>query len=76
MLPSEVTAVADAIIGLSGGEPVPDWVSDLGWRVAAGMMSGDAAVAIIIEHHRREHPEAFGPAPSTAQDGIDEVNPR
>jgi len=36
MLPSEAGALADAIIGLSGAEPVPDWVADLGWRVAAG----------------------------------------
>jgi hypothetical protein len=24
-------------------------------------MSDDTAVRIIVEHHRREHPEAFGP---------------
>ena len=60
--------MADAIIGLSGGDRVPEWVADLGWRVAAGMMSADAAVGIIVEHHRREHPEAFGPSAGTAQD--------
>lgn len=53
--------MANAIIGLSGGDPVPDRVADLGWRVGAGEMSGDTAVRIIIEHHRREHPEALGP---------------
>jgi hypothetical protein len=61
MLPSEAGALADAIIGLSGCDPLPAWVADMGWRVAAGEMSGDTAVRIIVEHHRRERPEAFGP---------------
>jgi hypothetical protein len=69
MLPSEAARLADAIIGLSGCEPVPEWVADLGWRVAAGEMSGDTAARIIVEHDRRERPEAFGPM--NAPQGID-----
>jgi hypothetical protein len=45
-LVSSLQALADAMAG-------PEWVRDLGWRVAAGLMSGDEAVAIILDEYPR-----------------------
>jgi len=39
--------------------PGPEWVRDLYWQVASGLMSGDEAARILVEHYRREYPQAF-----------------
>jgi hypothetical protein len=39
--------------------PGPEWVRDLYWQVASGLMSGDEAARILVEHYRREYPRAF-----------------
>ncbi len=35
----------------------PDWVRDLYWQVASGLMSGDEAARILVEQHGREYPD-------------------
>ena len=35
--------------------PAPEWVRDLCWQVGAGFMTGDQAVAVILDEHPR-HP--------------------
>jgi len=35
--------------------PAPEWVRDLCWQVGAGFMTGDEAVAVILNEHPR-HP--------------------
>lgn len=46
-------------------EPGPEWVQDLYWQVAAGLISGDEAASILIEQHLREYPHPFVAAPPT-----------
>lgn len=48
----EAMALADVAKG-------PDWILDLGWQVAAGLLDADDAVGILVERCRREYPEAF-----------------
>jgi hypothetical protein len=48
----EAMALADVIKG-------PDWILDLGWQVAAGLLSADDAVGMVLERCRREFPECF-----------------
>lgn len=38
--------------------PGPEWVRDLYWQVASGLMNGDEAALILIAHHLREYPQA------------------
>jgi hypothetical protein len=48
----EAMALADVI-------RAPDWILDLGWQVAAGLLSADDAVGMVVERCRREFPECF-----------------
>ena len=48
----EAMALADVAKG-------PDWILDLGWQVAAGLLHADDAVGILVERCRREYPEGF-----------------
>jgi hypothetical protein len=45
----------------------PEWIRDLGWWVAAGLLSADDAVGMVVERCRREYPEGFWAG--TANDG-------
>ena len=49
----------NAIIGLSVGPPVVEWVRDLCLRVGAGDISADAAVDTVVDYYRRSYPDAF-----------------
>jgi len=48
----EAMALAQAATG-------PEWYRDVVWQVAAGLMTGDEAVALVIGEHRRLYPEIF-----------------
>jgi hypothetical protein len=48
----EATAFADVT--------EPEWYRDVVWQVAAGLMTGDEAVAVLIGEHHHTHSEVFG----------------
>lgn len=55
----EDSAVADSLVVLGFANRGPGLAGDLCWRMGFGLMSGDAAVAVIVDHFRREYPWAF-----------------
>jgi hypothetical protein len=56
--PADAIRTSDAVIGLSGGEPVSSWVHELQWLIAAGLLSADQAVDAVID--RYIHSDAHG----------------
>jgi hypothetical protein len=46
--PKEAIAIADAVCGLAGCPPVPDWLHSLEKQIAAGQLTVEEAVLIVI----------------------------
>jgi hypothetical protein len=49
--PKETLAIADAVCGLAGCPPVPDWLHSLEKQIAAGQLTVEEAVLTVIEFY-------------------------